>query len=76
MIEKDVPIIPAMLVMHDEGLMYEVDDVRRSTVSYEETHAIGGTVVNYTQLDDGEFPAGTRWQKDEDGFRKHFTVEG
>jgi hypothetical protein len=76
MIDKEIPIEPGMNVRHVGGLRYHVDDVRRSTIGLEETHKLGGMMVNYTQLEDGEFPAGTEWQKDEEGFRKHFTLEG
>lgn len=75
MIEKDLQITPRMHVRHDEGLRYEVEDTRRSTNGYEDTSKIGGLVVNYIQLEEGKFPAGTKWQKDEEGFRQHFTVE-
>jgi hypothetical protein len=76
MINQEIPIVPGMNVRQDEGLAYKVDDVRRSTIDYEETRKLGGMMVNYTQLEDGDFPAGTKWQKDEEGFRKHFTPEG
>lgn len=74
MIEKDIVIAPGMVVLHDEGLTYQVDDVRRSTRDYELTHELGGMTVNYTQLENGGFPAGTKWNKDEEGFREHFTL--
>lgn len=64
-----------MVVRHDEGLTYQVEDVRHSTVGYELTHLIGGRVVNYTQLETGGYPAGTKWSKDEPGFRQYFSVE-
>ncbi len=73
MIGKNIKIIPGMVVFHDEGLKYEVEDTRSSTKDYEKTHHLGGTVVNYTQLEDGSFPAGTKWNKDEVGFRQFFT---
>lgn len=72
--EKD-PVIPGMTVRHDEGLLYRVDDIRQSTTGYESTHELGGLVVNYTQLEEGSFPPGTKWSKDEEGFRAHFTAE-
>ena len=68
-----VEIEPGMVVRHDEGLTYRVEDTRRSTEGYEKTHELGGLVVNYTQLEDGGFPAGTLWSKSEAGFRAHFT---
>ena len=75
MINREVRIVPGMYVRHDDGLLYRVDDVRRSTTGYEETHKLDGMMVNYTQLEDGDFKAGTEWQKDEEGFRKYFTPE-
>jgi hypothetical protein len=75
MIDKDIEITPGMVVLHDEGLHYQVEDTRRSTNDYEKTHQLGGTVVNYTQLEDGSFPAGTKWSKDEAGFREFFTPD-
>jgi hypothetical protein len=76
MINQEIPIEPGMNVRHDDGLTYQVDGVRRSTVGWEETHKLGGMMIDYTQLEDGDFPAGTEWQKDEEGFRKYFTPEG
>lgn len=75
MIEKDITIEPRMFVRHDDGLHYEVEDVRQSTVDYEYTHELGKRMVNYIQLEDGDHPAGSRWVKDEEGFRKAFTSE-
>lgn len=75
MIPDGVEIIPGMTARHDEGLLYRVDDVRRSTNGYEVSHELGGLTVNYTQLEQGSFPPGTQWSKDEEGFRTHFTVE-
>lgn len=74
MIDKHTEITPNMTVRHDEGLTYRVEDVRASTAGYEQTHALGANVVNYTQLDQGSFPPGTKWNKPEDEFRRHFTV--
>lgn len=74
MIAKNLPILPGTIVQHDEGLLYKVEDIRKSTVDYEKDHKLNGLVVNYTQLEQGSFPAGTKWSKDEDGFRKYFTV--
>lgn len=73
MIDKEIPIAPDMRVRHDEGLLYKVEDVRYSTVGYEETHKFGGMMVNYVQLEEGTFPAGTKYVKDEEGFRQAFT---
>lgn len=68
-------ILPGMTVRHDEGLLYLVEDTRTSTEGYEATHELGGLVVNYMQLQQGSFPPGTRWSKDEAGFRAAFTTE-
>lgn len=75
MIPEDVEIKPGMQVRHDEGshLTYEVEDVRRCTNGYETTGHLGGMVINYVQLEDGDFPAGTRWAKFEGNFRQFFT---
>lgn len=75
MISTDTPIVAGMIVRHDEGLLYEIEDTRRSTVGYEQTHSVGNTMVNYKQLEDGSYPAGTKWVKDEEGFRSSFTVD-
>jgi hypothetical protein len=75
MIPHERQIEPAMTVRHDEGLLYRVDDMRQSTGGYEQTHTLGGNVVNYTQLEQGSFPPGTKWSKDEEGFRTYFTIE-
>lgn len=75
MIPDKVQIVTGMTVRHDEGLLYRVEDLRRSTVGYETSHELGGMVVNYTQLEQGSYPPGTKWCKDEVGFRNHFTVE-
>jgi hypothetical protein len=74
MIPQERPIEPDMAVRHDEGLLYRVDELRQSTIDYESTHTLGGMVVGYTQLEQGSFPPGTKWSKDEAGFREHFTV--
>ena len=73
MIDKDIEITAGMVIVHDEGLKYQVEDARRSTNDYEKEHKLGGVVVNYIQLEDGSFPAGTKWNKDEAGFREFFT---
>lgn len=74
MIEKDFVLKPDTIVRHDGGLLYKVDDSRRCTDGYETTHQIGGIVVNYTQLQAGTYPEGTKWSKSEDEFRAYFTV--
>ena len=74
MIDKKIAIFPDMIVRHDEGLTYRVDDVRTSTTGYETAHTLGGCVVNYTQIDQGSYPPGTKWSKDEAGFRMYFTL--
>lgn len=77
MIEKNVPIIPGMRVRHEEGLLYEVKyPDANSTIGYEQSHAVGGRAIIYEQLEAGTYPAGKIWFKDEEGFRRHFTVEG
>jgi len=73
MFDEDALIIPGMVVVHDEGLRYQVEDIRLSTVDYETAHDIGSRVVNYTQLEAGAYPVGTKWSKDEVGFRRFFT---
>ena len=63
-----------MEVRHDEGgLRYRVEDTPLSTIDYETTHAVGAAMIYYTQLEDGSYPAGTTWVKDEPGFREAFT---
>jgi len=75
MIPEGVPLEPGIVVRHDEGLLYRVEDVRWRTDGYETAHHLGAMSVNYTQLDAGSYPAGTGWNKDEEGFRAHFTIE-
>jgi hypothetical protein len=75
MIPESVELTPGLRVRHDEGLLYRVEDTRRSTADYETTHELGEMTVNYVQLEDGACAAGTKWNKDEAGFRAHFTVE-
>lgn len=75
MIEKDVPIKREMVVRHVDGLTYRVEGIGLSTVGYETAHELGGRMVFYTQLEDGSYPAGTNWCKDEEGFRQYFTPE-
>ncbi len=75
MIPKNIEIAPGMTVTHDAGLRYQVEDVRQSTDGYETAHELGGMVVNYTQLEAGSCPAGTKWSKSEAGFRQFFTPE-
>src|SRR5665213_1812617 len=76
MIPEGDPIYPGMNVLHDEGLLYQVENVRQSTTGYETDHELGGLVVNYTQLEQGKFPPGHKWSKDEAGFRTYFTAAG
>lgn len=75
MLPKDYEIKRGDIVRHDEGLRYRVDSLSLSTDGYETTHELGGLVVGYTQLDQGDFPPGTMWSKSEEGFRAHFTLE-
>ena len=75
MIPDSVEITPRMIVRHDEGLLYAVDDVRQSTTGYERNHELGGLVVNYKQLEQGIYPQGHPWSKSEEEFRTYFTVE-
>ena len=76
MIGNEIDIVPDMVVVHDKGLRYQVEDIRLSTIGYESTHKPGSNVVNYVQLEQGAFPPGTKWLKDEAGFRQYFTVAG
>lgn len=76
MIPEQEPLVPGMRVRHDQGLLCEVEGTRRSSTGYEDSGQLGGLVVNYTQLERDDFPAGTAWSKDETEFRAHFTPEG
>lgn len=74
MFEKGAEIIPGMTVLHDDGLLYRVDRVDISTDGYEVGHRLNGHLrIAYTQLEDGSYPAGTGWNKDEQEFRQFFT---
>ncbi len=78
MIDDSIEIEPGMIVRHDPegGLLYRVDRVSPDTDDYEATHVLNGLRrVAYTQLEDGGYPAGSPWDKSEDQFRAHFTVE-
>jgi ribosomal protein S18 acetylase RimI-like enzyme len=76
MFPTETPVLPGMTVRHDleHGLLYRINKVTPSTDGYEATHALNGLRrVSYTQLEDGGFPAGTEWNKDETQFRENFT---
>ena len=76
MFPDKIPVVPGMAVRHDPegGLAYRVDKVTASTDDYETKHALNGLRrVTYTQLEDGDFPAGTEWNRDESQFRANFT---
>ena len=76
-IPENVPIKTGMVVRHDPegGLLYRIDDVRPDTDHYETNHALNGiNRVAYTQLEDGGYPAGSPWSKDEAQFRANFTI--
>jgi hypothetical protein len=75
MIEDRVEIVPKTIVRHDEGLLYRVDKVDRyNAIGWEEARKLGGKLIDYTQLEDGQFPAGTQYGKDEASFRRCFTI--
>lgn len=74
MIEKNTEIVRDMVVRHVDGLTYKVEDVRTSTAGYEKTHELGAKVVNYVQLEQGDFPPGHPWSKPENEFREYFSV--
>ncbi len=74
MIEKGAGITPEMIVRHDDGLTYRVDQVVHSTDGYEENHELPGCIrVVYTQLEAGSHPVGMQWDKDSEEFKKFFT---
>ncbi len=78
MFEKNIPITPEMLVRHDEadGLLYRVNNVGAAATGYEKNHQLSGEqIVNYTQLENGDFPVGTVWNREEEDFRYNFTPE-
>lgn len=74
MFDKGAEIVPGMTVLHDEGLLYCVERVEISTDGYEVDHRLNGHLrIGYTQLEDGSYPAGTGWNKDDKEFREFFT---
>lgn len=74
MFDQGQGITPEMIVRHDDGLTYRVDNLIHSTDGYESNHTLSGVVrVIYTQLEAGDFPAGTQWDKNGDEFRQFFT---
>lgn len=75
MIPEECPIESGVVVRHDEGLLYQVEDVRDSTEGWERTRKFAAQVVNYTQLQAGSLPIGTKWNKPEEEFRAYFTIE-
>lgn len=77
MIDDSIEIEPGMVVRHDPvgGLLYRVDGIAPDTDDYETTHGLNGLGrVAYTQLEDGGYPAGSPWNKDEGQFRANFSV--
>ena len=76
MFPENFPTESAGKVRHDPegGLTYQVDKVVASTDGYESARNLNGRRrVSYTKLEDGGFPAGTEWNKDEAEFRANFT---
>lgn len=76
MFEKGLVVSPEMIVKHDDksGLLYQINNIGRVATGYETTHQLSDEqVVNYTQLEDGDFPAGTIWNREIEDFRKNFT---
>lgn len=58
---------------HKAGLLYRAEEVVLDATGYEsgvQPHRI----VVYTQLDPGDYPAGTRWVREEADFLKHFQL--
>jgi len=75
MIDDKAELRRDTVVRHDDGLHYRIDRANRiSTIDWERTHRLGGRIIEYTQLEDGEYPSGTEYAKDETGFRRHFTI--
>lgn len=61
---------------HPSGTTYRVDDLLIDTTGYEERHDLTRKVVLYTQLDKGEYPAGSRWVRSVEDFLSVFTYTG
>lgn len=77
MIKNDVDITPGMIVKHGQpgGMRYEVEDSRLNATGWEKTQATNGKVINYTQIEDGKYPAGTKWAREEQDFRQNFSLD-
>lgn len=74
MFDKGAEIVPGMTVLHDDGLSYQVDRVEMCSDGYESWRKLSGHLrVSYTQLESGDYPAGTGWNKAEHEFRHYFT---
>lgn len=66
-IEKQ--IIVGGIYQHCDGLKYRVEEVLLCTDGYEKNHSLSSSRrIIYTQLEDGSYPAGTRWDKSEKEF--------
>ena len=74
MIPPEAPLDPGLVVRHDEGLHYVIEGPAIRTDGYEALGTLGVDSVSYIQLEDGQKPAGTRYNKPEDEFRQHFTL--
>jgi hypothetical protein len=76
MIPEGTPIEPGLIVSNDIfGGRYKVLDIPRDTDDIEVTgHLNGNSRIYYEQLYQGDFPPGTRWDKDPAKFRLYFTV--
>jgi len=75
MIGDGIEITPGMICRRDvdPAIRYAVEDVRTDLTGWERTQDMGRKAVNYAQLDDGAFPAGTPWSRSEEDFRQNFT---
>lgn len=62
-------MVPGGLYRHCEGLTYRVKGIAPglNVTGYEQGRPVK-SMVEYEQLEDGEYPAGTVWYRDEDDF--------
>lgn len=66
--DKEREVVIGRTYRHCHGLRYRVDSVGLNTTGYERGAQILARFVTYTQLEDGKFPAGTVWVREEQDF--------
>lgn len=60
------------IYLHPDRIRYRVDKVTPNTTGWEISHKFAGHIVDYTQLDQGDYPPGTEWRRSLDDFLNVF----